>query len=241
MFLPGEIIKKENDKIYFKVGKGNMVLILNENEATPAQNGVEIKDEVANKSPWIQLANEIKDKEYFMARSVPEGNEVVVPVVNLEDDMFLGYRVIADKDGNILKVLDAGKYKRYSFPQLDKYELLLPIEKILDVSDIEKEEFSALADTTPIELLPKIYEYDKDLAGVLTVEKLRRDPLSLTSMPENDLKKLLEIAREYIALASQKLHPTTIKILLKELRTKAPTVAPELYFIENESQRGELN
>jgi hypothetical protein len=232
MYIPGEIIKRENGKVYLRVGQGNMILILNENEIEETKGGVNLPDSLAETNPWLKLADKIKDKQYFMSRDTPEGTELVVPVANVGEDTFLGYRAIVNKNGEIVKVLDAGKYRRFMVPGLEKYTLLLPVEKISDITNVSREEFGMLADGTPAEILPKIYAYDKELAGALTAEKLRRDPLSLTSIPENELKKLLEVARDYWMLASPESNPPTIEMLIEELRGIAPNVTPELDYLK---------
>lgn len=231
MFLPGEIVKLENGKVYFRVGNGNMILILNENEVSPGKKGITIPDNIASTNPWIKLADTIKDKQYFMPRETPEGVEVVVPVANTGANEFLGYRVILDKENNIVKVLDAGKYVKFTQDGLEEYYDMLPVQKIADVSDFTREEFGMMVDGTPVNFLPKIYDYDKDLAGAITVEKIRRDPFSLTELDEDNLKKILKVAAEYWVIASPESNPAVISMLIEELRSVAPTAIPELEYL----------
>ena len=231
MFLPGEVVKKEKGKVYFRLVNGNMVLILNENEITLSNDGVSIPDNVASNSPWIQLADKIKNKKYFIPRETDDGLEMVVPVANTDENEFLGYHAVIDKNNSIVKILDAGKYVRFTQKGLEKYTAMLPVQKIADVSELTKEEFGMMVDGTPVNYLPKIYEYDEQLAGAVTAEKLRRDPLSLTELKEDDLTKLLKVATEYWVIASPESNPAVIAMLIEELRSVAPTAVPELEYL----------
>jgi len=230
LHLLGEVVERREGKILFRVGRGNMVITLDEKDITIVEGGIEVRDEVAAGNPWIQLAAMVKDRDYFMARGTPEGVETVIRVKDLRDGTFLGYRVVLG-GGRVVRVLDAGKYRRFSVPSLEDFWELLPAEKVADASRLSEEELGALADFTPAGMLPKIAEYDGALAITLALKKYERDPLFLGELGEDEKEKLREVARKYWALAALETHPAIVRAFLAELRALAPTETPEYGFV----------
>jgi len=236
LFLPGEVVGREGGKVHFRVGRGNMIIALNEGDVVSiAEGGVEVRDEAVAGNPWLQLAGLIKDRDYFMARRVQNGYELVMPVAEFGDGTFLGYRAVAGRDGEVLEVLDAGKYRRFSVPGLERFRDILPVEKVSDVAGLSAGEFAALVDNTPAELIPKIGAFDAALAAAIVAGKRARDPQSLEQLDREEVEKWLEVARKYWNLASLENHPAVLAAILTQLRTKArvaPTATPELLYIE---------
>jgi len=235
VFLPGDVVGREGGKVHFRVGRGNMVIALDEKDATIVEGGVEVRDEAVAGNPWLQLAALIKDRDYFMARRVQNGYELVMPVAEFGDGTFLGYRVVAGKDGEVLEVLDAGKYRKFSAPGLERYRDILPVEKVSDVPGLTVAEFAALVDKTPAELIPKIGAFDAALAAAIVAGKNARDPQSLEELDREEVEKWLAVARTYWNLASTENHPAVLEAILTQLRTKArvaPTATPELAYIK---------
>jgi len=232
LYLPGEVVERKGGIIRFRVGRGNMVITLKEEDVISIrEDGIEVSKEATDRNPWLRLADLVKEaRDYFMARRTPEGVETVMRVKDLGDGTFLGYRVVLS-GGEVVRVLDAGKYRRYSAPGLEEFWELLPAEKVAGASSLSEEELGTLADRTPAKMLPKIAEYDGALALTLALKKFERDFLFLRELGEDEKEKLREVARKYWSLAAPEAHPAIVRMFLAELRALAPTETPEYEFV----------
>lgn len=238
--LLGTVVGGDRRTLSLRYGRGNMILKIPKKYVVEVgEDKVVVDESVVKENPWVEVALELGDAEYFMPRKLEDGlYEGFVEVYRKSNDTFLGLRAVIDRDGRMVRVVGVGEYRRVGVGVLPEYREILPAVKVRDYKELPPGEVKLLLENCQGECFEAIYRFDEWLGRLLLHYLVAVDPLSLVTVISPDtLREALQGADKVDVFDEPYPTPAMMEILLAEAEQKRPTLKELHDFIKAKMEK----